>query len=149
MGWFYSAKYWKHATDIFKNSKDFLKYKTGYKKNYRLYYGVSSKEALYRKIYKDYMNIVIREVLEGNIVSLNNGVTFLLKEKKIYDIPYDTFNERLISEDKIPYIYMNTGEMVSKNKDFLVIPPKDIREELKMFKIVGKKYTKLFGKYFK
>lgn len=149
MDWFYSTRYWKHSTDIFKNSKDFLEYKEGYRKNYRMYYGVSSKEALFRRIYKDYLNMAIKGVTDGDIVSLNKGVTLFLREKFLVDSPYTDIHEKLATEDMMPYIYMNTGEMSKINREFMIIPSKEYRKKLKGFKVRGKTFTKLFGKYFK
>lgn len=151
MGWFYSTKYWKYSSVIFpdKSKRKFLEFKEGYNANFREYYNISRKAILYRRVMKDFLNLALDKVSEGNIVALDNGVTLYLKNKRVPTMPYKDFIDILAANDELPYIYMNTGEMIKKNDDFLVIPSKSIKKKLLDFNISGAKYTKLIDKYFK
>ena len=149
MNWKYSSRYWKYATDIFVKGQDFLRYRSGYTPNFRLYYSFSKKELLHRRIFRDYINMILEEVSDGNVVVLNKGVNFYLKEKDVYINPYDDIYERLTANGKMLYIYLNTGEYIKDNKLFLVIPSKKIRSKLLKLKGSGKAYTQVVKDYFK
>jgi hypothetical protein len=147
MGWTYNKKYWKYNTDIFfKGIREMLVFKPKVTKNFRLYYPVNSKEALMRKIFKDYLNIVIDELEKGNAVVLGEkNVSVQVKEKDYYFSPYKDVYDELNSRNKIPYIYLNTGNLITKNREFLILPTKNRKE--KFFEYVGK--GGLFTKFIK
>lgn len=151
MNWVYSRKYWKRNTDIFsKDTKDYLEYKDGYDKNFRKYYQSNSKEALMRKIYKDYLNIILDKVIDGDVVVISDkNVTVGMKTKKYKTSPYIDVYEELNADGQIPYIFLNTGDMIKDNRDFLIIPNKKRRDIMIKFIAKGGKFTKLLTKYFK
>ena len=150
--WFYTRKYWKRNTDIFpKGIKNFFIYKKGYSSNFRKYYGVNSKEALLRKIYKDYLNIAIdRVVSEGSAVVIGeHGVTIGIKTKPYNKSPYNDVYEEITADGVMPYIYLNTGELIKENRTFTITPNK--KRKYKLFRFIGSgsKFTKLKKGYFK
>lgn len=147
--WKYSNKFWKYNTDIFNDKKDLLTYSKGYVNNYRKYYSISSKQQLYKKIYKDYLNIIMNKVSEGNIIVLTKSINIYLKDKYAYESPYEDILDKLAAKNKLAYIYLNTGEMLVQNKDFMIIPSKTIKDKLLDLKKSGKNYTKLISNYIK
>ncbi len=151
MAWFYSTKYWKHNTDIFPDNikRKFLEFREGFSGSIRKYYPVSRKAILYRRIYKDFINLAIEKVAEGNLVSLNHGITLYLKDKSVPVIAFDDEIDNITSDGTMPYIFMNTGEIIKSNQDYMIIPSKNVRFKLKKFKASGKKATKLLSKYYK
>jgi len=151
MDWIYTRKYWKRNTDIFTNeTKDLLEYREGYSKNIRDNYSVNSKAALMRKIYKDYLNLALDEVVKGNVVVVGQkGVTLNIKVKKFRENPYEDIYKTLNSKGFIPSIYLNTGEFITVNKEFLVIPNKERRASLLELIGSGSNFTKLRKGYYR
>jgi len=150
MNWSYNRKYWKYNTDIFyKGIKNMLTFKKGFKKNFRLYYSVNSKEALMRKIFKDYMNIIINELEVGNAVVLGEkGVSVNVKEKEFHYSPYKDVYDELNSRNRIPYLYINTGKLIKANREFLILPSKKRKEKFFEYVGAGGRFTKFIKGYF-
>lgn len=151
MNWVYTRKYWKRNTDIFTNeTKDLLVYKEGYSKNIRENYSVNSKAALMRRIYKDYLNLALEKVVGGDVVVIGEkGVTLNIQLKKFRDNPYKGIYQTLNADGFMPNIYLNTGELIINNREFLVVPNKKKRKDLLDLIGSGENFTKLKNGYFK
>lgn len=149
LNWKYNISNFKRLGDIFPEDKFFLVFKKRYIQNIRKYYSVNSTRALHKRIYKDYLNIAIDYIKEGNLVILDydKRIDMHVEYKEAKESPYDNAIDDLCAGSSVPYIMLNTGKASKVRKLYTVLPSKKVRKVLNDRMANEKRFTQLIGEY--
>jgi len=105
--------------------------------SFKRFYTARNKHELQNRIFRDFMEMAVDEVLKGNLVYLTSKkkASIYLSEKTGRDINRTVLQEMLLG-DNMPYITLDTGKHRKDNKRYIIFIDK------KRFSELEKEYNK-------